>query len=179
MCYLKQENDSPLQLNTEECTFHFSFYIFLGPLTCSRLKISIALRALSWKDFGLIETKSCGKEILSDILFLFILSTYPFVEGLIIFIDNFLENKNRYIIWRKWFYKNPPRGNSHPKNSHPSKSTLETFPHKIAAKKILTWNIPTHFIICLSSLNTSFWQIFTNVKTSALWKHRITKQSFK
>ena len=31
MSHLKQENDSPLQLNTEECTFHFSFYIFLGP----------------------------------------------------------------------------------------------------------------------------------------------------
>ena len=45
--HLKQENDPPLQLNTEECTFHFSFYISLGPLTCSRLKISIALRALS------------------------------------------------------------------------------------------------------------------------------------
>ena len=38
MSHLKQENDSPLQLNTKECTFHLSFYIFLGPLTCSQLK---------------------------------------------------------------------------------------------------------------------------------------------
>ena len=64
----KQKYDSPLQLNTEECTFRFSFYIFLGPLTCSRLKISIALRVLSWKYFALIKTQSCGKEILRDIL---------------------------------------------------------------------------------------------------------------
>ena len=27
-------------------------------------------------------------------------------------------------------------------------------------------NIPTHFINCLSSLNTSFWQLLTNVKIS-------------
>ena len=53
--------------NTEECTFRFSFYIFLESLICSWFKISIALRALSWKYFVLIETKSCGKEILRDI----------------------------------------------------------------------------------------------------------------
>ena len=29
-------------------------------------------------------------------------------------------------------------------------------PGKISTQKILTWNIPTHFINCLSSLNTSF-----------------------
>ena len=37
---------------------------------------------------------------------------------------------------------------------------------KIATKKILTWNFFTQFINCLSLPNTSFWQIFTNVKTS-------------
>ena len=36
---------------------------------------------------------------------------------------------------------------------------------KIATKKILTWNVFTQFINCLSLPNTSFWQIFTNVKT--------------
>ena len=45
--YKLKENDSPLQLNTEECTFHFSFYMILGPLIFSRLKIPIALSALS------------------------------------------------------------------------------------------------------------------------------------
>ena len=45
--HLKQENDSPLQLITGECTLNFSFYIFASlPLTCPRLKISIALREL-------------------------------------------------------------------------------------------------------------------------------------
>ena len=37
---------------------------------------------------------------------------------------------------------------------------------KIATKKIVTWNFFTQFINCLSLPNTSFWQIFTNVKTS-------------
>ena len=60
--YLKQENDPPLQLNTEECTFHLSFYIFLGPLTCSRLKISIALRAWVEKISGLLKQKVAGKK---------------------------------------------------------------------------------------------------------------------
>ena len=50
----------------------------------------------------------------------------------------------------------------------------ETTSWKIATRKILTWNIPTNFINCLS-----FGQTFTNVKTSALLKHIITKQSFK
>ena len=46
--HLKQENDSPLELNTEECTFYFSIYIFTFlPLTCLRLKISFDLRVLS------------------------------------------------------------------------------------------------------------------------------------
>ena len=55
----------------------------------------------------------------------------------------------------------------------------ETTSWKIATRKILTWNIPTNFINCLSSFNPSFGQTFTNVKTSALLKHIITKQSFK
>ena len=157
---------------TEECAFHFSFLIFLGPLICSRLKIYIALRALSWKYFALIEIKSRRKEILRDILSLFI-------ESHIIFVDNFLKNKYRYIIWRRCIYENSPRGDSHSRNSRPLNTPLENPTQKIASQKILTWNIPTHFINCISSLNPSFWQMFTNVKTSALLKHRITKQSFK
>ena len=57
--------------------------------------------------------------------------------------------------------------------------THQTPPWKVATRKILTWNIPTHFINCLSSLNPSFGQTYTNVKTSAFLKHVITKQSFK
>ena len=60
---------------------------------------------------------------------------------------------------KKWFKENPPG--------------------EIANQKILAWNIPTRFINCLSSLNTSFWQIFTNAKASALLKQRITKQPVK
>ena len=163
MRHLKQENDSLLQFNTEEWTFYLSFSIFTFlPLTCSRLKTSIALHALSWKYFALIEMKSCDKEILRDILW--VKSTYLFVESLIIFIDNFLKNKNRYIVWRKWFYENSfPRGNSHPKNSHPSNTPLEnSHLQKIGTQKILTWIITTHFINCLSSLKTLFGQLFTN-----------------
>ena len=66
--YLKQENDPPLQLNTEDCTFHLSFYIFLGPLTCSRLKISTAL-PLSWNDFGLLKQKVAGKKFWATFYF--------------------------------------------------------------------------------------------------------------
>ena len=41
--------------------------------------------------------------------------------------------------------------NFHWENSHPSNSPLENFP---SPRKIPTWNIPTHFINCLSSFNT-------------------------
>ena len=37
-------------------------------------------------------------------------------------------------------------------------------PIKLPPWKIPTRNIPTHFIHCLSSLNTSFWEMLTNVK---------------
>ena len=37
-------------------------------------------------------------------------------------------------------------------------------------RKIPTRNIPTHFINCLSSPNTSFWQIFKNVKDFSTFK---------
>ena len=49
----------------------------------------------------------------------------------------------------------PPRENSHLENSQPSNSPLENSPRKIPTQKILIWNIPTHIINCLSSLNTS------------------------
>ena len=64
-----------------------------------------------------------------------------FIESHIVFVDNFLKNKNRYIIWRKWFYENFHGG-------IPTQeiSTRQTSPRKIATHKILTWNIPTHFI---------------------------------
>ena len=63
-----------------------------------------------------------------------------------------------------------PWWNSHRKNSHPLNSPWKIPPLKSATQKILIWNITTHFIDCLPSLNTSFWQMFTNVKTSALLK---------
>ena len=71
----KRKNDSPLQFNTGECTFCFSLYIFLGPLTCSRLKIFIALHALSWKYFALIETKIWGKKFCATFYELYLLVT--------------------------------------------------------------------------------------------------------
>ena len=41
-----------LQLNTYECTYHFSFYIFLKPLICSPLKlIDIPKNADLWRNF--------------------------------------------------------------------------------------------------------------------------------
>ena len=46
-----------------------------------------------------------------------------------------------------------PRQNSQPENSHPSNSPLENCPWKIPTQKTPTWNIFTHFINCLSSLN--------------------------
>ena len=54
-----------------------------------------------------------------------------------------------------------PPGEILPENSHPSKFTPTkqppgTSPRQIATQKILTWNIPNHFINCLSSLNISF-----------------------
>ena len=50
----------------------------------------------------------------------------------------------------------------------PIKPPLENSPRKIPNQKIPTQNIPTYFINCPSSLNTSFWQIFTNVKIRKL-----------
>ena len=76
----------------------------------------------------------------------------------------------------KFPFINPPPIHQSPL---PSLPPLPPPPRKIASQKILTWNIPTHFINCLSSLNTSFRKIFINVKTSALLRHIITKQSFK
>ena len=64
-----------------------------------------------------------------------------FIESHIIFVDNFLKNKNRYIIWRRWFYENFP-GEILTQET----PTRQTPPRKIATQKILTWNIPTHFI---------------------------------
>ena len=48
-----------------------------------------------------------------------------------------------------------PGGYSHRKNSHSSNSPLETnhSPRKIATQKILAWNIPTHFVNCLSTIS--------------------------
>ena len=63
-----------------------------------------------------------------------------------------------------------PWRNSHPKNSHPLNSPWKIPPLKCATQKILIWNITTHFINCLPSINASFWHMFTNVKTSALLK---------
>ena len=47
--------------------------------------------------------------------------------------------------------------------------------------KIPTRNIPTHFINCLSSLNTSFWQLFTNVKIrkTKIWVTEELKMLFR
>ena len=48
------------------------------------------------------------------------------------------------------------RGEFSPKKFPPIKLLAGKFhPQKTATEKILTWNIPTHFINCLSSLNTS------------------------
>ena len=60
-----------------------------------------------------------------------------------------------------------PPGEFPPEKFPPIKLPLEnSLPHrKIATQKILTWNIPIHFINCLSSLNTLFWlQHFQNIK---------------
>ena len=46
----------------KKSTFHYSFYIFHGPIICSPLKISIPLSVLSWKYFALIETKSLKQQ---------------------------------------------------------------------------------------------------------------------
>ena len=66
-----------------------------------------------------------------------------------------------------------PPGEFPPKKFPPIKLPLENSPRKVTTQEILTWIIPTHLINCLSSLSTLFWQIFTNVKTSALLKHRL------
>ena len=52
-----------------------------------------------------------------------------------------------FFIYRIGFQENSPRENSHPGNSHPSNYPLENSPSP--------QNISTHFISCLSSLNTS------------------------
>ena len=65
----------------------------------------------------------------------------------------------------------------HRKNSHPLNSPWKIPPLKSATQKILFWNIATHFIDCLPSLNTSFWHMFTNVKTSLLKQVTILQYS--
>ena len=50
------------KLNTEKCTFYFSFYIFLGRLICSPLKTSIAL-SIETKKLKIFRTR-WGKKLL-------------------------------------------------------------------------------------------------------------------
>ena len=66
-------------------------------------------------------------------------SIYLFVESLVIFVDQFLKNKNRYIIRVKIVLAKFPRENLHLENFHPSNSPLLN-----SSRKIPTWNIPTH-----------------------------------
>ena len=151
MSDLKQEHDSPLQLNTEECTFHFSFYIFVGPLTCSRLKIYIALRALSWKYLELIERKSAGKKFCATFyefkVYIFFLKVLLYL--LIIFwkvrIDTLYEENG--------CRKISPGGIPALKIYIHQTLPWKTFPRKIATHKILTWNISTiTLIVFINSL---------------------------
>ena len=141
--------------------FHISFCIFVGPLTCSRFKISIALRALSWKYFALIETKVAGKKFCRTFyefkVYIFLLKVL--LHLLIIFwkirIDTLYEENDS----RKIF----PTGEFPSEKFPPINFPLENFPWKITTYKIHTFNIPTHFINCLSSLHTSFRRIFTGL----------------
>ena len=68
-----------------------------------------------------------------------------------------------------------PPGEFPPEKFSPIKLSLGNPTRKITIQKILTWIIPTHFINCLSSLNPSFWLMFTNVKTSAIMKKKFRK----
>ena len=134
--HLKLENDSPLQLNTEECTFDFSFYIFLGPLPCSRLKIFIAFCALSWKYFVLVETKSCG--IFYEFkVYIFLLKVLLY--WLIIFWKVRVHALYEEICSRKIL---PPGETPTRKITTHQTAPRKTFSRKIATQKFLTWSVP-------------------------------------
>ena len=132
---VKQKNDSPLQLNTEECTFRFSLYIFLWPLTCSRLKIFIAWHALSWKYFALIERKSCGKEILRDILWVisFSYKVYIFLLKVLLYLLIIFWNIRIDTLYEENGSRKIPPGGI---------STRKIPTHQSPSWEILTWNFP-------------------------------------
>ena len=162
MSHLKQENDSPLQLNTEECTFHFSFYIFLGPQNFGDSKFPL-LYVLRVEYISCsLKQRVAGKKFYPTFyeFKVYILSLKVLLYFLIIFwkirIDTLYEGSMKL-----------PPGNPNPKNSHPSNSPWNITPQKIATQNILTWNIPTHFIVFLH-LTLRFDKFSQHVKTSAL-----------
>ena len=92
MSPLKQENDSPLQLNTESAPFTLAFTFFSNCSLVHDSKLSL-LYVLWFENIShLLKQKVAGKKFCATF---YEFKAYLFVESLITSIDNFLKNKNR------------------------------------------------------------------------------------
>ena len=147
--HLKQENDSPLQLNTEECTFYFSIYIFTFlPLFSTDSKFPLLY--MLWN-------KMCaGKKFCATFyefkvhIFLLKVLLYLLVIFWTVRIDTLYEENG---LW-----KSLPPGEFPPEKFPPIKpSPLENFPPgKLAPRKFSSGLLPFISLIAFLHLTLRF-----------------------